>query len=112
MAEGGTIELAVSVKAAVKVFCAQATFETGSMTEQYVFARVLATVINEAALALDEGVASSGDIDTAMKTGTNYPKGPLEWAHEIGFSVCRKLLDVLNAESGDGRFTPAKLLCR
>ncbi len=110
--EGGGVEFPASVQAAVQVFCAQATSETGSLTEQYVFARVLATVINEAALALDEGVASSDDIDTAMKTGTNYPKGPLEWAHETGFGVCRKLLDVLNAESGDDRFTPAKLLCR
>ena len=79
----------------------------GSLTEQYIFARVLAAIINEAALAHDEGVASQADIDTAMKLGTNYPRGPLEWADEIGRHTCASLLRRLNEGAGDGRFAPA-----
>ena len=33
-------------------------------------------MINEAIVALHEGVASAADIDTAMKLGTNQPMGP------------------------------------
>ncbi|MCP4248192.1 MAG: 3-hydroxybutyryl-CoA dehydrogenase [bacterium] len=101
-----------SMAEAARAFSAQGARDAGSLTEQYIFARVLVTIINEAALALDEGVANSDDIDLAMKTGTNYPKGPLEWADEIGFERCRQVLDALEAEFGDGRFAPAALLGR
>ena len=60
-------------------------------------------------MALNEGVASSSDIDIAMKTGTNYPHGPLEWARTIGHDVCRDLLTTLNANCDDGRFEPGVL---
>jgi 3-hydroxybutyryl-CoA dehydrogenase len=93
---------------ATRVFNDAATKVGGSVTEQYIFARTLATVINEAALAHDESVASQADIDTAMKLGTNYPQGPLEWAEEIGRHTCRYMLDVLNEQAGDGRFQAAK----
>lgn len=38
-----------------------------------VFPRTLALIVNEAVYALQEGVATVQDIDTAMKKGTNYP---------------------------------------
>ncbi|QOJ14994.1 MAG: 3-hydroxyacyl-CoA dehydrogenase [Planctomycetia bacterium] len=82
----------------------------GSATEEYVFARVLATIINEAALALDSGVAAQGDIDVAMRLGTNYPHGPLEWAERIGRRTCAALLRVMDRMSADGRFAPAAWL--
>jgi 3-hydroxybutyryl-CoA dehydrogenase len=82
----------------------------GSTTEQYVFARVLAAIINEAALALDEQVASQTDINIAMRLATNYPRGPLEWADRIGRHTCASLLRALNAMAGDSRFTPAHAL--
>lgn len=92
---------------AVRRFCEKGAAAAGSITEQYVFARVLAAVINEAAIALDEGVASAGDIDIAMKKGTNYPKGPLEWADQIGRHTVAGLLRILNASVTDGRFAPS-----
>lgn len=82
----------------------------GSLTEQYIFARVLAAIINEAALALDEGVATQADIDTAMKLGTNYPSGPLAWADTIGRHTCASLLRRLNEAVSDDRFAPAAAL--
>ncbi len=54
--------------------------------------RILSTLINEAAYTLAEGIASAEDIDTAMKLGTNYPKGPVEWAKQIGFAEIEKVL--------------------
>ena len=99
-----------SVAEAVLAFTALGAREAGSTTEQYIFARVLVAIINEAAWALEDRVANSHDIDLAMKTGTNYPKGPLAWADEIGFDRCRNLLAALEAECGDGRFATAGLL--
>jgi 3-hydroxybutyryl-CoA dehydrogenase len=91
--------------------CADAATQTpGSITEQYVFTRILATIINEAALLHDEGAASIEDIDTAMKLGTNYPKGPLEWAVQIGRRTVAGLLRALNETFTDDRFAPAAWL--
>ena len=46
--------------------------------------RVLCMLINEAADAVYMNVASKEDVDLAMTRGTNYPKGLLKWADEIG----------------------------
>lgn len=54
--------------------------------------RILCTLINEAAYTLAEGIATASDIDTAMKLGTNYPKGPVEWARLIGAVEIEKVL--------------------
>jgi len=75
-----------------------------------VFPRILCMIINEAAFALMEGVASAEDIDTAMKLGTNYPLGPLEWADRIGLDQVLAVLEGLQAEYGDDRYRPAPLL--
>jgi 3-hydroxybutyryl-CoA dehydrogenase len=99
-----------AVQAAAEAFTDQATGRHGTPREDYIFSRTLVTIINEAALALDEEVASAADIDTAMRLGTNYPKGPLEWASIIGKGRCRDLLSALNDEAPDGRFTPARSL--
>lgn len=41
--------------------------------------RTVAMLVNEALDALQKGVASAQDIDTAMRLGVNYPQGPLAW---------------------------------
>lgn len=92
---------------AVRRVCEKATTVSASITEQYVFSRVLVAIINEAAFALDEGVASAQDIDTAMKKGTNYPKGPLEWSDAIGRHTVAALLRELNLGASDERFAPS-----
>jgi len=106
------LELPDAVRDTVAAFVQRATERPGTEIENYVFARILATIINEAALALDEGVASRPDIDTAMRLGTNYPRGPLEWAEKIGSNECGRMLLALNATVGDERFRPAALLRR
>ncbi len=79
-------------------------------TPGLVLPRVLAMLVNEAASAVMEGVASPEDIDTAMKLGTNYPEGPLAWADKIGIDVICQILDTLVNEYFEDRYRPVLLL--
>ena len=72
----------------------------GGPTED-VALRVISCIVNEAFLALQEGVATAEDIDRAMKLGANYPKGPFEWADEIGAGAIIDTLDSLRTTHGD-----------
>jgi len=74
----------------------------------FVSARVLAMIINEAYFAKAENVSTENEIDIALKLGTNYPKGPFEWANEIGLSNVLNLLKTLSLV--DARYTPCSLL--
>ncbi len=46
--------------------------------------RLFAQIANEAAFALEEEVGSPQDMDTAMRLGFNWPRGPLELTELIG----------------------------
>jgi 3-hydroxybutyryl-CoA dehydrogenase len=72
--------------------------------------RIVCCLVNEAAYALMENVAQPRDIDAAMKLGTNYPYGPLEWGDLIGLDVVLAVLRGLYDEFGDDRYRPAPLL--
>jgi 3-hydroxybutyryl-CoA dehydrogenase len=72
--------------------------------------RVICMIINEAYYALEEGVASSDDIDNAMKLGTNYPFGPFEWCGKIGVKNVYNLLNAVYKESKDERYKVCSLL--
>jgi 3-hydroxybutyryl-CoA dehydrogenase len=95
---------------AMRAFCDRAGFAKAGPTEQLVFCRILTAVLNEAALALDDEVASREDIDIAMLKGTNYPKGPLAWIEEIGPRNVRGVLKGFCDAYGDGRYAAARLL--
>ena len=75
-----------------------------------VMPRILCMVINEACFALTEQIAQPSDIDTAMKLGTNYPKGPLEWANLIGIRQVVSVLEALRTATGEERYRVAPLL--
>lgn len=76
----------------------------------HISARILSMIINEATFALLEGVANPADVDTAMRLGTAYPKGPLAWCDEIGADVIVDLLDGLQRDYGEERYRPSVLL--
>jgi 3-hydroxybutyryl-CoA dehydrogenase len=63
----------------------------------FVANRVLMPMINEAAFAVMEGVATPEAVDAVMKTGMNHPMGPLELADLIGIDICVDIMDVLEA---------------
>ncbi len=102
-----SFDLPEGVHQAVRLFTEKLIPGGGSITEHYIVARTLVTIINEAALAMDDNVATEADINTALKLGTNYPQGPFEWADTAGRRTCRFLLDTLNRSVDDGRFQAA-----
>ena len=64
-------------------------------------ARTVACLANEAFSALAARIADARTIDTAMRLGTNYPLGPLEWAERIGLESVAAILDGLHSELGE-----------
>jgi len=76
----------------------------------FVANRVLMPMINEAAFAVMEGVATPEAVDAVMRTGMNHPMGPLELADLIGIDVCVDILDVLEAGFHDAKYAACPLL--
>ena len=76
----------------------------------FVSNRVLLPMINEAAYAVMEGVATAEAVDAVMKLGMNHPMGPLELADFIGLDVCVNILDVLHDGFGDPKYRSCPLL--
>jgi 3-hydroxybutyryl-CoA dehydrogenase len=76
----------------------------------FVSNRVLMPLINEAAFAVMEGVATAEAVDAVMKLGMNHPMGPLELADFIGLDVCVSILDVLHEGFGDSKYRACPLL--
>ncbi len=68
--------------------------------------RLLAQIANEAALALEEEVGSPADMDTAMRLGFNWPRGPLEFTELIGPTRAVEILENLRREHGEA-YRPA-----
>ncbi len=104
------LQMSDALRDAVESFSAAASDAAGSELQRYLFARVLVAVIAQAALAHARGVATRSDIDTALRYGTNYPKGPFEWAEQIGHGRCVRLLEALNETVADDRFAVPALL--
>lgn len=76
----------------------------------FVVNRILFPMINEAAQAFAEGVASAEDIDTGMKLGTNWPMGPLALADLVGLDTTTAVLETFERETGDAKYHPAAVL--
>ena len=72
--------------------------------------RILMPMINEAIIALQEGVAGVAAIDSIMKLGMAHPMGPLQLADFIGLDTCLSILKVLHAGYGNPKYAPSTLL--
>lgn len=72
--------------------------------------RTVAMLANEATDAVQKGVASEQDIDTAMRLGVNYPHGPLAWGAELGWQQVLRLMENLQQHYGEERYRPTSLL--
>jgi 3-hydroxybutyryl-CoA dehydrogenase len=77
-----------------------------------VLGRIVCQLVNEACFALSEGVGSAADIDTALRLGFNYPRGPLEWADLIELDHVLATLDALFDELHEERYRASPLLRR
>jgi len=78
----------------------------------FVSNRVLMPLINEAAFAVMEGVATPEAVDQVFKLGMAHPMGPLTLADFIGIDVCLDILRVLQEGFGDPKYRPCPLLVR
>lgn len=72
--------------------------------------RLIAQIANEAAFALEEGIGSAADMNTAMRLGFNWPLGPLEFTDLIGRDRAHALLDELRVRHGDAYAPSPRLL--
>lgn len=72
--------------------------------------RIISMIINEAYLVLQEGTSNKVDIDIAMKLGTNYPYGPIDWSEKIGIELIYNILRSMHEEFGDDRYRITPLL--
>jgi 3-hydroxybutyryl-CoA dehydrogenase len=75
-----------------------------------VLPRILCQIVNEASFALQEEIAAPQDLDTAMKLGTNYPLGPVEWADKIGLKHVVAVLSALERDLQEDRYRSSPLL--
>src|SRR5262249_59713717 len=71
--------------------------------------RLVAQIANEAAFALEEEIGSPADMDTAMRLGFNWPRGPLELTELIGSRRAVEVLEALRERHGDA-YPPAPSL--
>jgi len=72
--------------------------------------RLLCPMLNEAILALQEGIAEPQAIDGIMKLGMNHPIGPLALCDLIGLDTVLHIMNVLHDGFSDDKYAPAKLL--
>lgn len=72
--------------------------------------RVLMPMINEAAFALYQSVATAEAIDQVMELGMNHPMGPLKLADMIGLDTCLSIMEVLYDGFNDPKYRPAPIL--
>ena len=74
--------------------------------------RTVAMLANEAADGVLAGIGTAADVDTAMRYGTNYPKGPLAWADALGVARVVRVLANLREHYGEERYRISPLLQR
>ncbi|MCI0706529.1 MAG: 3-hydroxyacyl-CoA dehydrogenase family protein [Ignavibacteriae bacterium] len=75
-----------------------------------VLPRILCQLVNEATFVVQEDVATPQDVDTAMKLGTNYPLGPIEWGGKIGFKHVYSVLSAIENDLSEDRYRISPLL--
>ncbi|MBI3609090.1 MAG: hypothetical protein HY204_00095 [Nitrospirae bacterium] len=87
---------------------------TGVVRTRFKPERLVLLMVNEAAICLQEGVATAGDLDLALVAGTGFPPeigGPLHYADRIGLDTILTELQRYAKELGP-RFWPAPILKR
>jgi 3-hydroxybutyryl-CoA dehydrogenase len=70
----------------------------------FIAQRTIAMIVNIACEIAQRGIATCEDIDIAVKTGLNYPRGPLEWGDLIGADIILLILDRLHEFTRDPRY--------
>ena len=66
--------------------------------------RTVAMLVDEAAEAVHQGIATAEDVDAAMQKGVNYPIGPLGWGRAVGLERIAEVLRHLALAYGEDRY--------
>ncbi|MHA1706499.1 MAG: 3-hydroxyacyl-CoA dehydrogenase family protein [Promethearchaeota archaeon] len=75
----------------------------------FITTRLIYVLCNEAIKLRSEGIASTEDIDTAVKLAFNFPMGPLELSDLVGNDIYLHVGEYLHEELGDC-YQPSSLL--
>ncbi len=78
-------------------------------TPGFILDRVIASIVNEAAVMYSAKLASLEDIDRMMKVCVNWPMGPFEFADTIGVDRVVEILESLSQQLGP-KYLPNFLL--
>lgn len=78
----------------------------------FIVNRLLVPFILDGIRVLDEGLASTVDIDNAMKLGCNHPLGPLALADFVGLDTTFYVANIMFDEFKERRFAAPSLLKR
>jgi 3-hydroxybutyryl-CoA dehydrogenase len=73
---------------------------------------LLVPYLLDAIRALEHGVATTVDIDNAMKLGCGYPMGPLTLLDFVGNDTTYKIAEIMFTEYRETRYAPPPLLKR
>jgi 3-hydroxybutyryl-CoA dehydrogenase len=73
---------------------------------------LLVPYLLDAVRALERGVATVADIDTAMRLGCGYPMGPFTLLDVVGIDTTVRISEILFAEYQDPRYAAPALLQR
>jgi 3-hydroxybutyryl-CoA dehydrogenase len=80
-------------------------------TPGFILDRVIASIVNEAAVMYSSRLATKEDIDNMMKVCVNWPMGPFEFADSIGVDRVVEILDSMTQQLGP-KYQPCFLLRR
>jgi 3-hydroxybutyryl-CoA dehydrogenase len=81
-------------------------------TPGFIVNLLLVPYMLDAIRALERGVASISDLDTAMKLGAGHPMGPLMLADFVGLDTLARIGDIMFDEYRETRYAPPPLLRR
>jgi len=85
--------------------------QTGDNTG-FIVNRLLVPYMLDAIRVLEQGLASTVDIDNAMKLGCGYPMGPLTLSDFVGLDTTYYIANIMFDEFREARFAPPPLLKR
>lgn len=81
-------------------------------TTGFLVNRLLVPYMLDAIRALESGVGSLKDLDTAMHLGCGYPMGPFTLLDFVGLDTTLKIAEIMFDEYRETRFAPPPLLRR
>jgi 3-hydroxybutyryl-CoA dehydrogenase len=81
-------------------------------TSGFIVNRLLVPYMLDAIRCLEQGLASTEDIDRSMTLGTGYPMGPFTLCDFVGIDTLYYIAEIMFEEFREARFAPPPLLKR